>query len=358
MFKNPNLMPVVPRLAQTAQPSLPVRELEQHEEIEEERLPQIWHTSIDDLIRRTAHDYDLIMNYERDAEGGQRWTPGDITHIRDVGKDLHRDIFALRRWQRVVAQQGDQDKTVMMHIKREANFVKLLCERVQSVIVKYEQKCNLELLRDGVYAQDEDGNLYKPTTPQDLVAEGGYPRNVPQSSNEDIGDGSWDYLQGQDQGVHQDYDSAAWLGAPTDTRLSSSSSKRNLAFDLTFQSTPFDRLKKEDTYRKSSAATDQPPALRPGWLLDGRISKPYLDAPRGKLSLMLSPLFASETHRERSPDSTPSALSVEDGKARSRGKNNIYNRNGVSRRKARRDRTRGRSPRPTIGRLGNHKLHY
>jgi hypothetical protein len=294
MFKNPNLMPVVPHLAQTAQPSLPVRELEQYEEIEEERLPQIWHTSIDDLIRRTAHDYDLIMNYERDAEGGQRWTPRDIAHIRGVGKDLHRDIFALRRWQRVVAQQGDRDKIVMMQIKREANSVKLLCERVQNAIVKYEQKCNLELLRDGVYAQDEDGNLYKPTTPQEFVAEDGCLHNVPQPSNQGIGDGRWQYPQGQNQGVHQDYDSAAWLAASADTQLSSST-KHNLAFDFAFQSTPFDRLKREHTYRKSSAVADQPPASRPGRLLDGRISKPYLDASRGKLSLRLLPHFASES---------------------------------------------------------------
>lgn len=267
-------MPVVPRRSQTAQSPSLTGEPGQYEEFEEEQLPQIWHTSIDDLIRRTAHDYDLVMNYERDAEGGQRWLPGDIARIRDVGKNLHRDIFALRRWQRIVAQQGDQDKIMMMHIKREANFAKLLCERVQGAIIKYEQKCNLELLRDSVYAQDEDGNLYKPTTPEALVAEGGFLYNEPPPTNESIEDDGWKYSQGHYQDQYPDHRGAATFGLSSDT-VPSSSSQRNLAFDFAFQSTPFDRLKRETTYQTSGQPSEQPVPLHIGGVLDGKISKPY-----------------------------------------------------------------------------------
>jgi hypothetical protein len=272
-FKNPNLMPVAPRRSQLAQSSLPTEESGQYEKIEEERLPQVWHPSIDDLIRRTAHDYDLIMNYERDAEGGQRWLAADIAHIRNVGKNLHRDIFALRRWQRVVAQQGDQDKIMMMHVKREANFVKLLCERVQSAIAKHEQKCNLELLRDGAYAQDEDGNLYKPTTPEEFGAEGGYLHNVPLSSNE----ASWYRDQEYRQDQNSDYGCAATFGSPRDTEPSLASN-RNPAFDFAFQSTPFDTLEREALQQVSQQSTP----TRSSRSANDKISKLYPDPSRSK----------------------------------------------------------------------------
>ncbi|KAF3051740.1 hypothetical protein E8E11_008040 [Didymella keratinophila] len=286
------------------------------------------------------------MNYERDAEGGQRWLPADIAHIRNVGKNLHRDIFALRRWQRIVAQQGDQDKVMMMHIKREANFVKLLCERVQSAIAKCEQKCNLELLRDGVYAQDEDGNLYKPIAPREFVAEGGYLHNVSLSSNEGVEDGSWerhqDYNQDYNQDRCPDYSSAATFGMPPDTGPSTHS-KRNLTFDFAFQSTPFDRLKREATYQPSEQPYEQPITPRSNRIVDGRISKPHRECSRRRKTDSPSP-----DPRDQSP---ASVCSLEGIKPRSRGKNNFNDRNGVSRRQAKRDRARNRPPPPTIGHL-------
>lgn len=190
-FKNPNLMPVILRRRPdtTTRPSEAVQE--QDDEPEDEQLPQIWNPSIDYLITRTAHDYDMIMNYQRDAEGGQRWTPLDIARIREVGKHLHRDIFALRRWRRVVAEEGDQNKDMMMIIKRDANLAKLQCERVQKAINRYEQKCEFELLRDGVYAQDEDGNFYKPTAPKQYVGEGGFLREAARPSIETMENDTW-----------------------------------------------------------------------------------------------------------------------------------------------------------------------
>lgn len=273
-FKNPNLIPIVPRRSQNTQSPLLTDEFGQYKEVEEEQLPQIWHTAINDLIRRTAHDYDLVMNYERDAEGGQRWLPGDIARIRDVGKTLHRDIFALRRWQRVVAQPGDQDRTMMMHIKREAHFVKLLCERVQDAITKYEQKCNLELLRDGVCAQDEDGNLYKATTPEDFVAEGGFLHNKLQPTNEGVEDGGWSHPQDYYQDQYPDYGGAAIFGPSSDT-VPASLSQRNLAFEVAFRSTPFDRLKRETTPQTSRQLSEQPITLHPGGSVDSQTSKTH-----------------------------------------------------------------------------------
>jgi hypothetical protein len=59
---------------------------------------------------------------------------------------------------------------------------------------------------------------------------------------------------------------------------------------------------------------------------------------------------------DRSPEFARSGWSMEDIKPRSRGKTNSYDRNGVSRRQAKRD--RARSHPPPIGHLGKHKLHY
>ena len=274
-FRNPNLIPVVPHRSRLSKVYSPVREFYQDEEQEEERLPQIWHTSIDDLVRRTAHDYDLVMNYERDAKGGQRWLPEDIATIRNVGKHLHGDIFALRRWQRVVAEQGDQDRKMMTYIKMNVNSLKLLCERVQRVINKYEQKCEFELLRDGVYAQDEDGNFYKPTSPQQHVAEGGHLQDVARYS---IGNAEGDLPAFHPEEYH-DEPAISLRGYRTSTEAHTARShmpKRNLAFDFASQRTPFDHFKEEASPQKSSP-TLQSPAHRP--------DKTHRDPPPGRHSL-------------------------------------------------------------------------
>lgn len=268
-FKNPNLVPVVPRYSQARPPSY-VGDIQQHEEIADRRLPQVWNPSIDDLMRRTAHDYDLVMNYERDAEGGQRWTSEDIVCIRDIGKDLHRDIFALKRWQRVVAQQGDQDRTIMMHIKREANFLKLLCERVQRAIVKYEQQCEFELLRNGVYAQDENGNFYRPVAPQESVTEGDCLRNLPRPSTEDVEGDSWAHRQDH----NHEQDRSGIVRRKTLVKYKTSSpSPRSVASDFAFQPAPFDGLKREVAHQQSEPAR-QAKTSHSGIVMDGKVSKP------------------------------------------------------------------------------------
>lgn len=279
-FKNPNLIPVTPHHARISKDALLAADPDQDEEPEEEQLPQIWHPSIDDLIRRTARDYDLVMNYERDAEGGQRWLQDDIARIRDVGKHLHGDIFALRRWQRVVTEQGDQDKQMMMHVKREANFLKLLCERVQRAINKYEQKCGFELLRDGIYAQDEDGNFYKPTTPQEYVAEGGYLQNLAQHNTETGEDETPAYRPEEYYDEPTENSRMNWPSTGARTPLLQTT-KRNLAFDFAFQRTPFEKLKDEAARQKTEVGL-RPTFRHPDRVLHGKITKTYTEASHGK----------------------------------------------------------------------------
>lgn len=233
-FKNPNLIPVIPRRSQPTKGSSLVGSPQQDEELTKESLPQIWHPLVDDLIRRTAHDYDLIMNYERDAEGGQRWLREDIATIRDVGKHLHTDIFALKRWQRVVAEQGDRDKKMMTQIKRDANFLKLLCERIRRTINQYEQKCELELLRDGIYAQDEDGNFYKTTAFRQHIGESSSYRDISRPATENANDEvTRDFYNHGDHFTHQVYYDGT---ESTRSRMTSKPGKtqRNCAFDFLF----------------------------------------------------------------------------------------------------------------------------
>lgn len=279
VFKNPNLIPVVPRRKQSATALPPEAGRQLDEELEQARLPQIWNPAIDDIVRRTAHDYDMVMNYKRDAEGGQRWMPEDVATIRDVGKHLHRDIFFLRRWQRVVAEEGDQNKNMIIQIKRDANLVKLQCERVQRAINKYEQKCEFELLRDGVYAQDEDGNFYRPTAPQRHMTAGGFLRDVARSSIESTGHDTSNRQYARDKSAYHSDDHHDYTPASTSrfqTPPESQQPKRTPPFDFTSRDLPFDISKRE-------AASQTTPHHDPSDRVQGgRISKTHRDPSSGK----------------------------------------------------------------------------
>ncbi|KAF1363263.1 hypothetical protein EJ07DRAFT_152761 [Lizonia empirigonia] len=278
-FDNPNLIPVTHTRAQSTTIPAPEAGHPQDEQLDFERLPQIWSPSINNLIRRTAHDYDMIMNYERDAEGGQRWLPQDIAIIRDVGKHLHSDIFALRRRQRTLADQGDQDKKMMIQIKRDINLLKLQCERVQEAIHKYEQKCDFELLRDGAYAQDEYGNFYKPIAPQLFASEGGFFQDKARLSIETVEDDTWgrQYSRGQSTYYAEDQHENTLTNMnkfqiPPETHPPT----RNQVFDLAFQERPLDKLEREATRQKSPrrGSTDR--------VLVRRVSKTHRDLNAGK----------------------------------------------------------------------------
>ncbi|KAJ4989450.1 hypothetical protein SVAN01_04985 [Stagonosporopsis vannaccii] len=350
-FKNPNLIPVVPRRSYTRTSSPPAIRSHREEELDEEQLPQIWRPSTDDLIRRTAHDYDLVLNYERDAEGGQRWLPEDIATIRDVGKNLHRDIFALRRRQRVIAKLGDQDKDMIIKAKRAANLVKLLCERVQRAINKYEQKCEFELLRDGAYEQDEDGNFYKPTTPQFYGAEADF-QEIPYRDSECGEVYSTNRRYNDEQRRYKDCRSDI-SRAQALSELSTSSQTGDLSI-LNSASRPpaFDQYEHEVAHPRSEAGR-QPKSSHANKVLGSRISKSYQNTSAHQRGA------TSSTPQATSPD--PEILSphiTTDKKSRTRGHSNKFERDGRSRRQAKRDAEQGRSPRKIAGKLGTHMLHY
>ncbi|KAH6633354.1 hypothetical protein C7974DRAFT_452614 [Boeremia exigua] len=308
-FQNPNLIPVNPRRSYAARNALPVETSQHDTNLDEQRLPQIWNTSIDDLIRRAAHEYDLVMNYERDAEGGQRWLPEDVARIRRTGKDLHRDIFALRRWRHVVAEQGDQDKDMMIRIKREANLLKLLCERVRRAINTYEQKCEFELLRDGVYAQDEDGSFYKPIAPQPFMVADGYFQHPPRPRTE--------YENEYSRYPPFDYKAAQF--EVSNTNISQSTTpwkdpfslhlKHGLPFDVASQTSLSSELK-ADSICKNSESSYQPTPRRLDSVPDRRISKTDRNPTRNahqRRSL-------SSTDRHDSPDSVAHSVGTKSKK--------------------------------------------
>jgi hypothetical protein len=285
-FNNPNLIPVITRRSQTVGASGRVWQ--------EERLPQIWHPSVDELIRRTEHAYDLVLNYERDSHGGQRWIPEDIAKIQKIGKHLHPDAFALRCRQRDIAEQGDRDKVMMQRIKKEANSLKLLCERIQQAISKYEQKCEFELLRHGVYAQDEDGNFYKPTAPQHYLDEGGYLQNAPASYTEHE-----EYYHSYEE-YHRHAQSL-----PSSDRYTSRPQQSNRKFDATSQTILPTRTKPKSSHPEVEVRRRSPRVDR---VRDSRISKsqkhpqpskahppapPHHKVPANPLSSLTPPLFSS-----------------------------------------------------------------
>jgi|SRR5690242_11523361 len=296
-FKNPNNVPVAPRCSYTARLPPPALRSQPERKLDDEPLPQIWRQSIDDLIRRTAHDYDLVMNYERDAEGGQRWLPEDIATIRDVSKSLHRDIFALMRRRRVIAGLRDQDsKDLMTQAKSAANLVKLRCERVQSAINKYEQKCEFELLRDGVYEQDEDGNFYKPIVPQPYVVEADF-QDFPYRSSE-YGEA---YSPGRrcynEQRQHED-SRRDILGAQPLPEVHLSSQPIDLRdLNSAFQAPSFDEHEHENAHPRSEGvrqAARQADSSRSDRVYSGRISKSHQDKSSGN-----PPRFAHVLHCQK-----------------------------------------------------------
>lgn len=126
-----------------------------------EELPQLWSPALDTLMGQTSRAYDLVLAYPRDAEGGLRWYASDIPRIRETGKHLHRDMWALKRCQRTVKYQGDPYLKITRQVERDARRMWDLCKKVQGVIGELEQKNEHELLRTGEFETDEEGNLVK-----------------------------------------------------------------------------------------------------------------------------------------------------------------------------------------------------
>ncbi|KAF1845129.1 uncharacterized protein K460DRAFT_103542 [Cucurbitaria berberidis CBS 394.84] len=139
----PNSAPLNRRRSQTVKRNKPDRD--------EEQLPQLWDTELDDLMGRTSRAYDVVVNYERDSEGGQRWSREDIALIRDLGKYIWDDLRAMKKWQRTVAEQGDVDEDTMRQIFDDADKMHAYCSEIQATIREKEYA--------GGFVVDTQGNL-------------------------------------------------------------------------------------------------------------------------------------------------------------------------------------------------------
>jgi hypothetical protein len=111
--------------------------------------PELWSASLDALMGRTARAYDLVINYERDSEGGKRWSPRDIAHIHKTGKNLHGNIRALKAWER--CHPDDRDYRLM---DEDAKKVRNVCEVVQRLIQDTEKKSELEKVLEATVPLD------------------------------------------------------------------------------------------------------------------------------------------------------------------------------------------------------------
>jgi hypothetical protein len=129
-YTNPNLIPVTPR--RNVSHCSPSPEPDVHDE-DGDPDPQLWDTGLDSLMGRTARAYDLVINYERDSSGGERWSRESIAYVHRAGKDLHNDIRLLKSWKHDPSADTQHDL-----IRIDARNVRMLCEYVQEIISETE----------------------------------------------------------------------------------------------------------------------------------------------------------------------------------------------------------------------------
>jgi hypothetical protein len=96
---------------------------------------------LDSLMSRTARAYDLVINYERDSYGGQRWSRSDIAHIYKTGKELHGKIRVFKSSQRSQAASLNLEQ-----LDRMGDEVRKLCETVQRAIKETENVAAVQIL--------------------------------------------------------------------------------------------------------------------------------------------------------------------------------------------------------------------
>lgn len=121
---------------------------------------EVWSPFTTSLMDRTARAYDLVLNYERDSHGGQRWSHDDIIAIRQLGSHLHADIFALKQAARAllllpnVGERGfdsERREARLQAVVQQAEGVRAYCEKVQQGIRDRESR---------FLPVDEEGNIF------------------------------------------------------------------------------------------------------------------------------------------------------------------------------------------------------
>ncbi|KAH8730833.1 hypothetical protein GQ44DRAFT_420886 [Phaeosphaeriaceae sp. PMI808] len=115
---------------------------------DEEQDSHFWSYEDENLMRRTQRSYDLVLNYPRDSNGGQRWSASSIASIRKTGRRLHSDINELQCCKRqlnkskqanAVGEDEEQDRILALKINGSLIKVMALCETVLSVIKDLER---------------------------------------------------------------------------------------------------------------------------------------------------------------------------------------------------------------------------
>jgi hypothetical protein len=135
-------MPLNPRRRPAADPPQP---------------PQLWDEHLDLLISRTTRAYDLVIHYNRDSNGGRRWSSEDIDYIHHVGRYLHGYVRNSEHWKEVIAKEGKKDAFTMDRIRDDVENLHKYCEQIQDVIRETERvPLRQRITRDdGVRAGEE-----------------------------------------------------------------------------------------------------------------------------------------------------------------------------------------------------------
>ncbi|KAH4942678.1 hypothetical protein HBI23_071290 [Parastagonospora nodorum] len=107
---------------------------------EKPELP--WPADLDDLMSRTARALDLVVNYERDSDGGVRWAADAIQVIRSEGKKFHSGIANLKAW----AGDAERAKAQPTEFEKDVKYARNVCNYVQHMIGRSERNSKGESL--------------------------------------------------------------------------------------------------------------------------------------------------------------------------------------------------------------------
>lgn len=146
---NPNAIPIQPRRRTTPAPA-PVRDLSQ------DPGPQLWPSTLDDLLGPVTRAYDVVINYKRDCPTGTRWTRAGIDRVHKLGEYLHADVGVLRGWKRQVHEFGDADARMMRKIDEDWRRVEKTCLEVKRAIDEEEVRSTGGGIVDGEIDEEDE----------------------------------------------------------------------------------------------------------------------------------------------------------------------------------------------------------
>lgn len=111
-------------------------------------------------MQRTARNYDLILAYERDCEGGQRWSTDDIAEIRFLGRHFHQDKRALDQLQHELHATGGTDDAALSKMRSDKTSIIKYCEHLDVLIRWLEKRPRHHLLNSGEF-EEVNGIIYR-----------------------------------------------------------------------------------------------------------------------------------------------------------------------------------------------------